>query len=61
MLVLEREIDEVIRIGDDITVMVVDIRGDRVRLGIAAPRGTSIHREEVYQMIHRTEAAADEP
>lgn len=51
MLVLSRKQDEVIRIGDDIEVRVVQIRGDKVRLGITAPSGTSVHREEVYQRI----------
>ena len=47
MLVLSRHKNESIRIGGDITVVVVDIRGDRVRLGIEAPRDTSIHRGEL--------------
>ncbi len=53
MLVLSRQKDESIIIGDDIRVMVVDVRGDRVRLGITAPRGVPVHREEVYEAIQR--------
>ena len=51
MLVLTRHIDEAIVIGDDIEVVVVDIRGDRVRLGISAPKEVSVHRKEVYELI----------
>ena len=50
MLVLSRHRDEGIRIGD-IKVIVVEIRGDKVRLGIDAPKDTPVHREEVYQAI----------
>jgi len=53
VLVLSRQKDESIIIGDDIRVMVVDVRGDRVRLGITAPRGVPVHREEVYEAIQR--------
>ena len=51
MLVLSRKQDEKIIIGDSITLMVVSIQGDKVRLGIEAPKEVSIHREEVYQAI----------
>lgn len=53
MLVLARQRDETIMIGDDIEVTVVDIRGDKVRLGISAPRTVSVHRKEVYDAIRR--------
>lgn len=52
MLVLSRKQDEKIIIGDSITLMVVSIQGDKVRLGIDAPKEVSIHREEVYKAIH---------
>lgn len=52
MLVLSRQKDESIRIGDDITVMVVDIRNGKVSLGIDAPRAVPVHRSEVYDEIH---------
>jgi carbon storage regulator len=48
MLVLSRQRDETIMIGNEIEVTVVDIRGDKVRLGINAPKETSVHRKEVY-------------
>ena len=58
MLVLSRQRDETIMIGDDIEVTVVDIRGDKVRLGINAPREISVHRKEVYDAIRRENRAA---
>jgi carbon storage regulator len=56
MLVLSRKKDEKIVIGDDISIMVVEIRGDKVRLGIDAPRDVSVHRREVYEAIKRKES-----
>src|SRR6478672_10532147 len=58
MLVLSRQRDETIMIGDDIEVTVVDIRGDTVRLGINAPKEISVHRKEVYDAIRRENRAA---
>lgn len=58
MLVLSRQRDETIIIGDNIEVTVVDIRGDKVRLGINAPRSVSVHRKEVYDAIRKESAAA---
>ena len=58
MLVLARQRNETIKIGDDIEVTVVDIRGDKVRLGINAPREISVHRKEVYDAIRRENRAA---
>ena len=59
MLVLSRQRDETIMIGDEIEITVVDIRGDKVRLGINAPRRVEVHRKEVYEAIRRenTDAA----
>ena len=53
MLVLSRQRDETIMIGDDIELTVVDIRGDKVRLGIKAPAHIAVHRKEVYDAIKR--------
>lgn len=53
MLVLSRHRDECIMIGDDVTITVVDIRGDKVRLGIEAPKDIPVHRQEVYEAIKR--------
>lgn len=60
MLVLSRQRDETIMIGDDIEVTVVDIRGDKVRLGISAPKSVTVHRKEVYEQIKRENRAAAE-
>ncbi len=63
MLVLSRQRDESIMIGEDVVVTVVDVRGDRVRLGIDAPSEIPVHRREVYEAIHRENqrAAATKP
>ncbi len=53
MLVLSRHRDESIMIGDDVVVTIVDIRGDKVRLGIEAPQSIPVHRQEVYDAIQR--------
>ncbi len=56
MLVLSRKKDEKIVIGDEITIMVIEIRGDKVRLGIDAPRDVTVHRQEVYEAIQREQS-----
>ena len=63
MLVLSRQRDETIVIGDDIEITVVDIRGDKVRLGISAPKAVTVHRKEVYDAIRKEnrQAAAEVP
>jgi len=53
MLVLSRQKDESIMIGDDVEITIVDIRGNKVRLGITAPRHISVHRREIYDSIQR--------
>jgi carbon storage regulator len=53
MLVLSRQKDESIMIGDDVEITIVDVRGDKVRLGIAAPKEIPVHRKEVYEAIQR--------
>jgi cytosine deaminase len=58
MLVLARQRDQTVMIGDDIEVTVVDIRGDKVRLGVNAPRTVSVHRKEVYEAIRRENQSA---
>ena len=58
MLVLSRQRDQTIMIGDDIEITVVDIRGDKVRLGINAPSQIPVHRKEVYEAIKRENRAA---
>lgn len=51
MLVLTRKVDESILVGDDVEIIVVEIRGDQVRLGISAPRSIPIYRKELYQEV----------
>ena len=51
MLVLMRRMNEAVKIGDNITIKVIGYRGGQVRLGISAPRSTSVYREEVFQRI----------
>jgi carbon storage regulator len=60
MLVLSRHRDESIIIGDDIVVTIVDIRGDKVRLGIEAPSDIPVHRQEVYEAIQRENRKASQ-
>lgn len=55
MLVLSRKKNESIVINDDITIVVVEIRGDKVRLGVEAPKEVPVHRREVYDAIKRNE------
>ena len=59
MLVLSRKKNESIVINNDITVTVVEIRGDKVRLGIVAPKEVPVHRQEVYEAIHGKPADTD--
>ena len=60
MLVLSRQRDETIMIGDDVEITVVDIRGDKVRLGITAPPHIAVHRKEIYDAIRREKQASGE-
>jgi carbon storage regulator len=65
MLVLSRKKNESIIINDDITIVVVEIRGDKVRLGVEAPKEVPVHRNEVYEAIRRNQQqkpdAGDQP
>jgi len=61
MLVLSRKKDEKIVIGDQITLMVIDIRGVKVRLGIEAPKDVAVHRQEVYEAIQKEMEMENEP
>ncbi len=58
---LSRQRDESVIIGDDIVITIVDIRGDKVRLGISAPTEITVHRQEVYEAIQRNGTRGSEP
>lgn len=63
MLILTRKSGEGIRIGDSITIRIIEIRGNQVRLGVEAPKNISVHREEIYELIQdqNTLAAQSSP
>jgi len=53
VLVLTRKLNQSIKIGDDIEIMIIEVRGDQVRLGVTAPRSIAVHRKEVYLQIQQ--------
>lgn len=59
MLILSRKKNQKIRISDDISIVVVQIRGDKVRLGVEAPKEIAVHRQEVFDQIHHQEQSSD--
>lgn len=61
MLVLSRKKDESIVIGENIIITIVDVRGDKVRLGIDAPASVPVHRQEIYDALKREMARNDAP
>lgn len=58
MLILTRRPTETVMIGDDITVTVLEVRGNQVRIGINAPKSVGVHREEIYERIKQEQKAA---
>ncbi len=58
MLILTRRVGETLMIGDEVTVTVLGVRGNQVRIGVNAPKNVTVHREEIYQRIRQEKAAA---
>ena len=60
MLILSRKIDQKIRIGDDISLTIIEIRGDQVKIGVEAPKNVKVFRQEVFDEIQKENRAAAE-
>ncbi|KZY33423.1 MULTISPECIES: carbon storage regulator CsrA [unclassified Oleiphilus] len=60
MLILTRRVGETLMVGDDVTVTVLGVKGNQVRIGVNAPRDVSVHREEIYQRIQKEKSEAQQ-
>jgi carbon storage regulator len=61
MLILTRRVGETVMIGNDVTVTVLGVKGNQVRVGVNAPRDVAVHREEIFERIKREEQGGDAP
>ncbi|KEA64344.1 Carbon storage regulator [Marinobacterium lacunae] len=59
MLILTRRVGETLMVGDDVTVTVLGVKGNQVRIGVNAPKDVSVHREEIYQRIQREKSGQE--
>lgn len=59
MLILTRRVGETLKIGDDVNVTVLGVKGNQVRIGVDAPKHVAVHREEIYERIHKENQAAN--
>ena len=60
MLILTRRVGETLMVGDDVTVTVLGVKGNQVRIGVNAPKDVSVHREEIYQRIQKEKSETDQ-
>jgi len=61
MLILTRRVGETVMIGDDVTITVLGVKGNQVRVGINAPKSVAVHREEIYERIKREQQSSEAP
>jgi carbon storage regulator len=59
MLILTRRVGETVMIGDDVTITVLGVKGNQVRVGISAPKTVAVHREEIYERIKREQQGSE--
>lgn len=60
MLILTRRVGETLMVGDEVTVTVLGVKGNQVRIGVNAPKDVAVHREEIYQRIQREKSEGDD-
>jgi carbon storage regulator len=61
MLILTRRVGESLKVGDDITITVLGVKGSQVRIGVNAPKDVSVHREEIYERIKKEQGDTEQP